>query len=163
MSEYQLPEGWSERIRGGQRDLIKAAGGIERVASLLGRSVGHVGRWNNPELDDLMPFPVILLLERDTKRTVMCQMMAQMIHGRDLTEPVGSGGDRSDVLEKLADAMESAGEFGGDGFRAVADGDLSEAELLALDRRAADLERDASAFREVAAKRRSGLKLVREG
>jgi hypothetical protein len=163
MSEYQLPKGWPERIRGAQRDLIKAAGGIERVAELLGRSVGHVGRWNNPGLDDLMPFPVILLLEDDTKLPVVTRVMAQMIHGRDLTEPDGRDSGRSDVLEKAADAMESAGGFAGDGFRAVADGDLTDAELMAMDRKAAETERDLAAFRQAVARRRAGLRLVRGG
>ena len=158
MSEYELKKEWLPRLRGAQRDLIKEAGGIERVAELLDRSVGHVGRWNNPALLDLMPFPVILLLEDETKKPVFTKLMAQMLHGRELSEPVARGEDRADILEKAADAMESAGDFAAGGFRAIADGDLTDAELMALDRQAAEMERIAAAFRDAAARRRAALK-----
>lgn len=163
MNEYDIPEVWRTRIRGAQRDLIRAAGGLDRVAELLKRSIGHVGRWNTPDGTEYMPLAVILILEDDTKKPVFTKVMAQMLHDRDLTEPHGGGAPDDGVLEVIAEAVESAGKFGGQALRFSADGDMSEAELRMLDRTASELERDVAEVREVAARRRSQLKLVRGG
>lgn len=161
MSEYEIKTEWRTRIRGAQRDLIKAAGGIERVAELLDRSVGHVGRWTNPALPDLMPIPVILLLEDDVKIPIFARVFAQMLHGRDLTEPNGSGADSSELVERVADVMESGGKFSAGLTRALADGQMTESELIAADRLAGQLERDASEVRECIAKQRSVVPMRR--
>jgi hypothetical protein len=48
------------RIKAAQRDLIAAAGGIERVAEIVGFSKSQVGRWHHGDSPDLMLFDLWL-------------------------------------------------------------------------------------------------------
>ncbi len=46
-----------------QRDLIARCDGLDAVAERIGKSRGHVARWNNPDTDDEMPLHIVHQLE----------------------------------------------------------------------------------------------------
>lgn len=56
------------RLKAAQRDLISAAGGIERAALICSYSKSAVGRWAHIDSVDLMPIEAVDRLEVETGR-----------------------------------------------------------------------------------------------
>jgi hypothetical protein len=77
-----LPHSQNERhirrIKGAMHDLIKRAGGIEAAAAATGYSKTQVGRWHSLDGDDMMPFPVIVALEKQTGSFFVTEAMCAM-------------------------------------------------------------------------------------
>ena len=69
-------QSWFFAVKGAQRDLIKVAGGIDRVSTLLEVSASLVGTWNNREDAALMPLWAVMTLEADVERAVVSRAAA---------------------------------------------------------------------------------------
>jgi hypothetical protein len=54
------------RIKAAQRDLIAAAGGIERAAEICSYGKSTVGRWSKIDLPEIMPPDAVEALETET-------------------------------------------------------------------------------------------------
>lgn len=141
-----MNDAWFYRIKAAQRDLVKIAGGIERVVEITSTSKSHVGRWNNPADPDLMPLNAVMMLEAETGQPLVTSVMAS-VNGRRLSDPDGGGGEDHALIARFGSAARQAGELISTGMRAMADGRVTDAEKAEIDREAGKLERDLSKLR----------------
>lgn len=74
-----------DKLKLAQRDLISRCGGLKETAKRAGVSAGHVGRWNNAELADLMPVETVYVLESACGVPYVTRAMAA-IQGRRLSD-----------------------------------------------------------------------------
>ena len=114
-------------IRCAQRDLIRRAGGIERVALITSRSTSAVGRWNGKRETDIMPIPVVRILEEDTDAPLVTAAMAS-VTGRRLS---GSGERREralSLIQCLAGDQASESDLTGTILEALSDGHVTPTE-----------------------------------
>lgn len=155
-----LKNAWFYRIKAAQRDLINLSGGIERSAEITSISKSHVGRWNNAQDTDLMPLNAVLMLEEHCGVAVVTSVMAEL-NGRRLADETEATRQNADVLSAYAEAVRHAGEVMSAGAIALADGKVTPAEALTVDRAVAVLERGLSDLRQTLAHVRAGdLKIV---
>ena len=140
-----MNDAWFYRIKAAQRDLIKIAGGIERVVEISSTSKSHVGRWNNPADPDLMPLNAVMLLESETGQPLITSVMAA-VNGRRLSDPEDGGQDHA-LVARFGSASRQAGEMIATGMRAMAGGHVSDAERSEMDREVAKLEQELSKLR----------------
>ncbi|MDR6952317.1 hypothetical protein J2X65_001672 [Ancylobacter sp. 3268] len=145
MAERAISDSTIFRLRAAQRDLIDACGGIARAAKICNYSAGHVGRWNNPNDNDLMPITAVVALEGDCGRALVTSIMADL-NGRDLTDgaPAEATGNvdaaYADVLGALAAATSEYAI-------AKEDGRISPSEAERIDRAVAHFIREAEELR----------------
>lgn len=142
-----MNDAWFYRIKAAQRDLIKIAGGIERVVEITSTSKSHVGRWNNPADPDLMPLNAVMLLEAETGQPMITSVMAG-INGRRLTDPDGGNGESASLLASFGETSRQSGEFISTGMRAFSDGVVTDSERTEMDRAASKLEQDLGKLRQ---------------
>ncbi|MGJ8570451.1 MAG: hypothetical protein ACSHXI_07110 [Hoeflea sp.] len=155
-----LKNAWFYRIKAAQRDLINLSGGIERSAEITSISKSHVGRWNNAQDTDLMPLNAVLMLEEHCGVAVVTSVMAEL-NGRRVTGEAEGVGVSVDVLSACAETVRHAGEVMSAGAIALADGRVTAAESMNIDRAVSLLERECSALRKTLASVRAGdLKVV---
>ena len=155
-----LKNAWFYRIKAAQRDLINLSGGIERVAEITSISKSHVGRWNNAQDTDLMPINAVLMLEENCGVALITSVMAEL-NGRRLSDETERGQRNADVLSAYAETVRHAGEVMSAGALALADGTVTPAEALNVDRAVSVLERGLSDLRRTLAHVRAGdLKIV---
>lgn len=155
-----LKNAWFFRIKAAQRDLIALSGGIERAAEITSTSKSHVGRWNNAQDTDLMPLNAVLMLEEHCGVAVVTSVMAEL-NGRRLADETAATRQNADVLSAYAEAVRHAGEVMSAGAIALADGKVTPAEALTVDRAVSVLERGLSELRKTLAGVRAGdLKVV---
>ncbi|MCO6410074.1 phage regulatory CII family protein [Hoeflea alexandrii] len=155
-----LKNAWFYRIKAAQRDLIALSGGIERAAEITSISKSHVGRWNNAQDTDLMPLNAVLMLEEHCGVAVVTSVMAEL-NGRRLADETEATRQNADVLSAYAEAVRHAGEVMSAGAIALADGKVTPAEALTVDRAVSVLERGLSDLRQTLAHVRAGdLKIV---
>ena len=155
-----LKNAWFYRIKAAQRDLINLSGGIERVAEITSISKSHVGRWNNAQDTDLMPINAVLMLEENCGVALITSVMAEL-NGRRLSDETEQGQRNADVLSAYAETVRHAGEVMSAGALALADGTVTPAEALNVDRAVSVLERGLSDLRRTLAHVRAGdLKVV---
>jgi len=126
------------RIKAAQRDLIAAAGGIERVAAMVGFSKSHVGRWNNSDSPDLMPLDAVWSLEAETGMALVTSALAE-ISGRRVVEPTEDRTNAGDIMRGHLAFCEKATEAMASMAAALADGKITPAEAAAYDRRLSEL------------------------
>ncbi|MBN7764026.1 hypothetical protein JF546_17085 [Nitratireductor aquimarinus] len=138
------------RIKAAQRDMISAAGGIERVAEIVGYSKSTVGRWNNGDSPDLMPLDALISLESETGMPVMTTALAEL-SGRRLSDPKEVADAEADIMRGYAGLCSKAGEMMAMMAEAMSDGKITPAEATAYDRRLSELEDILSACRRQAA------------
>jgi len=131
-----VSETWSYRIKAAQRDLIKRAGGIERVAEITTFSKSQVGRWNSSTEADLMPLAAIVVCEADTGVALVTAVMAE-INGRRLSDPEEEKRGQTSVFATFAEAKRHDAELTHSFSLAIADGYVSAAEADVADRKAA--------------------------
>jgi hypothetical protein len=148
-------------LKAKQRDLIAAAGGIERAAQICSYGKSTVGRWAHAESPDLMPLDAIFALEEEAGRFDMSEAIAAA-RGRRLAETEPAQAANGSVMSRHAEAIVHAGELMAAGAMAFADGRLTPAEATQIDRAAATLERALSELRKAtaAAKGAGGLTVV---
>jgi len=155
-----LKNAWFYRVKAAQRDLINLSGGIERVAEITSISKSHVGRWNNAQDTDLMPINAVLMLEQHCGVALITSVMAEL-NGRRLSDETEHGQRNADVLSAYAETVRHAGEVMSAGALALADGTVTPAEALNVDRAVSVLERGLSDLRRTLAHVRAGdLKVV---
>ncbi|TIM16245.1 MAG: hypothetical protein E5Y67_03360 [Mesorhizobium sp.] len=150
-------------LKAKQRDLIAAAGGIERAAEVCSYSKSVVGRWNNLDSPELMELPAIFALEEESGRFDMSEAIVA-VRGRRLAdvEAVAANGS---LMAAHADAVVRMGELMTEGAMAFADGKLTPSESGRLDRSLAALVDALSEYRKVVASARAagGLSVVSSG
>lgn len=151
-------------LKAKQRDLITAAGGIERAAAICSFSKSVVGRWANGESPDLMPLDAIFALEEETGRYDMSEAIAAA-RGRRFADAEIAAADNVSVMASHADAVVQMGELMTAGAIAFADGRLTPAEASQIDRALSSVERAVAEYRKVVAAVRGqgGLSLVDGG
>lgn len=140
---HQQP--WFRPIKGAQRDLIEAVGGIDRAALLLGRSTAQVGRfnaWNDP---DLMSQWEIIVLEADLGRPVVSRTMA-VLTGASVLDPAGEARGRDCLYSGSAKLMAEHAEFFAVYSEAASDGHFSDREMLEMLPKAEDVRRSADSL-----------------
>ncbi|WP_274426775.1 phage regulatory CII family protein [Chelativorans sp. YIM 93263] len=138
------------RIKAAQRDLIAAAGGIERVAEIVGYGKSTVGRWNHGDSPDLMPLDAVWMLEAETSSPLVTSALAEL-SGRRLTDLQRENETAADIMRGYADLCTKAGELMATMANALADGRVTPAEATAYDRRLAELSDLIAACRKQAA------------
>lgn len=126
-----LKQPWFRAVKAANRDLIREAGGIERVAVFLGVSPALVGNYNNWNLADLMPPPEMIALEQDLGRPVLSRAYAALSGGVVTDPDPGAVGGRC-VMAEASGVMSEFSEFFGSYSRKVADGEIDEADKQAL-------------------------------
>ncbi|TAM96256.1 MAG: hypothetical protein EPN45_21195, partial [Rhizobiaceae bacterium] len=120
-------------LKAKQRDLIAAAGGIERAASICSYSKSTVGRRANGETPEIMPIDAVFALEEETGRFDMSEAIAAA-RGRRFADDEAEGLANSTILSAHADAVVRMGELMTEGALAFADGTLTPAENKQIDR-----------------------------
>lgn len=150
-------------LKAKQRDLIAAAGGIERAAEVCSYSKSVVGRWANADSHELMPLDAIFSLEEETGRVDMSEAIAAA-RGRRFAdiEAVPANGS---VMAAHAEAVVRMGELMTEGALAFADGQLTPAESGRIDRALAKVGEGIDEYRKIlaGAKAAGGLKVVPGG
>ena len=163
-----LNDAWFYRVKAAQRDLIKAAGGIDRAADITSISRSQIGRCNNAADPELLTIAAIIQLEAETGLPLVTQAMAE-INGRRLTDPVHDAARASELLSQYSDAIRHAGELMSAGAAAFADGKVTPAEAQIMDREAGRLERSLGELRKLTARvqaeggTKASIRLVGEG
>jgi len=147
-------------LKAKQRDLIAAAGGIERAAAVCSYSKSEVGRWNNPDSPDIMELPAIFALEEETGRFDMSEAIGAA-RGRRFAdvEAVPANGS---VMAAHAETVVRMGELMTEGALAFADGQLTASESTRIDRALSKVEAGLAEYRKILAGARAagGLKVV---
>lgn len=152
-------------LKAKQRDLIAAAGGIERAAGLCNYSKSVVGRWAHGDSPDIMPIEAIFALEEDTGRFDMSEAIGSLRGRRFADGDVAEHAANACIMSRHAEAMVRVGELAATGAMAFADGKLTPAETVQIDRAAGELERAVGELRRAAADARGqgGISLVSGG
>lgn len=158
-----LPTAWFYRLKAAQRDLIRRVGGIERAGVLANVSKTQMGRFNNDGDPELMPLPVVLMLQRECGVPLVTAAMAEL-EGRRLAEPgEGAAASNASIMSTYAETVIQAGELIAKGALAFADGRLTPAEAAGIDRTASVLEQALSELRKATAGARSGVTTIGSG
>ncbi|MBN9044656.1 MAG: hypothetical protein J0H18_03185 [Rhizobiales bacterium] len=143
----QLTDAWFYRIKAAQNELIKYCGGIERVATLVSVSKSQVGRWNNPLDPDMMLVHVVCQLEAECGVACVTSVMAAL-NNRRVVEPdddnVRAAGN---LLAAHSEVVRSVGEVMSVGAQVFADGKVTGAEAVKLDKSVADAARNIDGLR----------------
>lgn len=150
-----IKNAWFYRIKAAQRDLIALSGGIERTAEITSISKSQVGRWNNAQDTDLMPINAVLMLEEHCGMAVVTAVMAEL-NGRRLADETDATRQSADVLSAYAETIRHAGDVMSAGALALADGKVTAAEAVTIDRAVAILEQGIPGFRQSLAQIRAG-------
>ncbi|MCV3209629.1 hypothetical protein OHD62_17445 [Mesorhizobium sp. YC-39] len=149
-------------LKAKQRDLIAAAGGIERAADVCSYGKSTVGRWANTDSPELMPLDAIFALEEETGRFDMSEAIGSA-RGRRFAdvEAVAANGS---VMSAHAETVVRMGELMTEGALAFADGQLTPAESSRIDRALSKVEAGIGDYRKIlaGAKASGGLKVVGE-
>ncbi|WP_309086433.1 phage regulatory CII family protein [Chelativorans sp.] len=139
------------RIKAAQRDLIAAAGGIERAAEIASYGKSTVGRWFNADSPEIMPVDAALRLEEETGRYDFLTALAA-VRGRKLADGEGKGAETGDIMARFSDVMRQVGELSQSAAVAFADGKITPTEATAMiDKPASLLIEAANELRRAAA------------
>ncbi|MEP9389624.1 phage regulatory CII family protein [Mesorhizobium sp. KR9-304] len=152
-------------LKARQRDLIAAAGGIERAAEVCSYGKSTVGRWANADSPELMPLDAIFALEEEAGRFDMSEAICHA-RGRKLADlDAAQAAANGSVMERHAEAVVQFGELMTAGALAFADMKLTPAEAAGIDRAAARAIDAMAELRKAAAHVRGegGLSVVAGG
>jgi len=130
---------WFTEIKGTTRDLIAAAGGIDRVSLFLGCGKTVVGNWNNWEMADLMPHWAMVTLEADLGRSILSAAYARLPGETTATAEISPASRVRTLSLETAAIMHEVSEYLSTHSEALADGDLSLAELRELFQKIGDI------------------------
>ncbi len=146
-----------------QRDLIAAAGGIERAASVCSYGKSTVGRWANADSPEMMPLDALFALEEEAGRHDMSEAIAaargRHFAGADVAPANGC------VMSSYAEAVVKMGDLMSTVAVTFSDARLTPSEGEQIDRAVANLERGLAELRKAVAQARGagGLDLVKGG
>ncbi|MGQ2906713.1 MAG: hypothetical protein ACT6QU_02050 [Aliihoeflea sp.] len=151
-------------LKAKQRDLIAAAGGIERAAEVCSYGKSTVGRWANADSPELMPLDAVFKLEEECGRFDMSEAIVAA-RGRRLLDREAVEVANGCIMSRHAEAIVQAGELMAAGAMAFADGMLTPSEATQIDRAAGKLEAALAELRKAtaAARGEGGLSLVKGG
>ena len=151
-------------LKAKQRDLIAAAGGIERAADVCSYGKSTVGRWANADSPELMPLDAVFRLEEETGRFDISEAIVQA-RGRRLAEREEAGPGNGNLMERHAESMVHIGELMTATAMAFSDLKLTPAEATQIDRAAAKVIDALGELRKAAAGVRAdgGLSVVEGG
>ena len=153
------------RLKAAQRDLIAAAGGIERAAEICSYGKSTVGRWSNIDSAELMPIDAVKALEEETGRFDFLEAYAA-VRGRRIADRAGDAVSASDIVARFAEVMNQVIGLSSAASTAFADGKVTPTEATAnFDRPAAQLMEALAELRKAAAAVRGdgGLSVVQGG
>jgi hypothetical protein len=136
---------WFQTVKGAQRDLIKAVGGIDRAAMLLDRSVGQIGRYNNWNYPDLLSQWEVVVLEADLGRPIVSRAMA-VLTGASVLDPSSETRGLDCLHSGSAKLMAEHAEFMVVYSDAARDGQFTDREILDMLPKAEDIRRAAEHF-----------------
>lgn len=154
MTDVRIPEEWRFRLFAATRDLIRACGGVERSALIVGVSGKSVSRWQN---ETPIPLDAAMALQKDCGHPYITSIMAEF-DGLQLTAPAASDASQPtanltllhvDAMMTFAEATRVFAEEQGRAFTPAS------AELV--DRAAAVHDRSFTAFRAGLAAHKAGL------
>lgn len=151
-------------LKAKRRDLIAAAGGIERAAAICSYSKSAVGRWNNPDSPEIMELPAIFALEEETGRHDMSEAIAAA-RGRAFTEAQIAPNAADNLLQRHAEMAAAAAEVMAAGAMAYSDNRLTPSEALQIDATLAKMGRLIDDYRRdlAGARANGGLSVVAGG
>jgi hypothetical protein len=137
-----IKQPWFPAIKGSTRDLIAAAGGIDRISLFLGCGKTVVGNWNNWDMADQMPHWAMIALEADLGRSILSSAYARLPAATESASPASRV--RSLSME-TATIMHEVSEYLGAHSEALSDGEYSLAELRDLREKISDIASSLSA------------------
>lgn len=152
------------RLKAAMRDLIAAAGGIERAADLLTMGKSTVGRWQDPDAKDFPSIAHVVALEAECGRGDVSRAMAEFagltVAGRPADADANAG-----LMATHAEAVTHAAAMMAEGALAFSDSTVTPAEANSMDRAAQRLEDAVSNYRRELARVRGagGISLVPGG
>lgn len=123
---------WHKSVKAAQRELIGDAGGIERAARISCYSTSVVGRWNAANSPDIMPLDAVRMLENDTGKYLITEIMAHE-GGRKLLEPAGPVSDAGALDAMIRDLLVNIAELAARGTVVTSDNHISPSETATLD------------------------------
>lgn len=152
-------------LKARQRDLIAAAGGVERASAICNYSKSAVGRWHHADSTDVMPLDAIFALEEETGRFDMSEAIAAARGRRFADVDVAASAANASVMEQHAAATVRIGELMTVAALAFADGKLTPAEARQLDKATAGVQEQLDELRKAAASagREGSISLVNGG
>jgi len=119
------------RLKAAQRDLIAAAGGIERAAEIASYGKSTVGRWSNTDSPEIMPVDAALRLEEETGRYDFTAALAAA-RGRKLASLESDAAEAGDIMARFSDVMQRVGELAASAAVAFADGKITPTEATTM-------------------------------
>ena len=152
-------------LKAKQRDLIAAAGGVERAAAVCSYGKSTVGRWYHGDSPELMPIDAIFALEEETGRHDMSEAIA-MARGRSFADADGgTQAANACVMSRHAEVMVRIGALASAAAMAFSDGRLTPAEAAEIDKVASQVEHALAEMRKATAGARGagGISLVAGG
>jgi hypothetical protein len=152
------------RLKAALRDLIAAAGGIERAADILTMGKSTVGRWQDADAKDFPSVDAVAALEAESGRADVSRVMAEFAGlpvGNRVREAEGNAG----IMASHAEAVTNAAALMAEGALAFSDSHVTPAEATSMDRAAQRLEESIADYRRELARARGegGLSLVSGG
>lgn len=139
------------RLKAAQRDLIAAAGGIERAAEIVSYGKSTVGRWSNVDSPELMPVDAAIRLEEESGRHDFTAALAA-VRGRKLADRPGETSETGDIMAGFSGVMSQVGALSRSAAEAFEDGRITPMEAKSMiDRPAALLVDAANELRRAAA------------
>ncbi len=151
------------RLKAAIRDLIAAAGGIERAAEICTLGKSTVGRWQDADARDFPNIWHVRMLECECGRADISRVMAELA-GLD-TGRADSPDGKACLMASHAEAVTHAAALMSEGAMAFSDSLVTPAEASSMDRAAQRLEEAVASYRQVLAgvKAAGGFTIVKGG
>lgn len=152
------------RLKAALRDLIIAAGGIERAADMLTMGKSTVGRWQDADAKDFPSIAAVAMLEAECGRGDVSRVMAELA-GLPVSHRVHPSTGNADIMASHAEAVTQAAALMAEGAMAFSDNRVTPAEAASMDRAAQRLEDAIADYRGELARIRGegGITLVKGG
>lgn len=142
------------RLKAALRDLIVAAGGVERTAEMLTMGKSTVGRWQDADAKDFPTVAAVAMLEAECGRTDVTRVMAELA-GLKVGDKVRPAGGNADIMASHAEAVTQAAALMAEGAMAFSDNRVTPAEASSMDRAALRLQEAIGEYRSELARIRS--------
>lgn len=152
-------------LKARQRDLIAAAGGVERASAICNYGKSTVGRWHHADSTEIMPLDAIFALEEETGRFDMSEAIAASRGRRFADADVAAEAANASVMERHAAVTVKVGELMTVAALAFADGKLTPAEMREIDKTTAGVQVELTELRSAiaGAGRDGSISLIKGG
>lgn len=127
------------RLKAALRDLIAAAGGVERTAEMLTMGKSTVGRWQDADAKDFPTIAAVAMLEAECGRADVTRAMAEFA-GLKIGDRIQPSGGNADIMASHAEAVTHAAALMAEGAMAFSDNRVTPAEAASMDRAALRLQ-----------------------